>query len=281
MPNNVHNGVSAVALLPADVQAATRTTNDFDISKYVGVGKLVLDAEAQGSGVTNTVKIQASDLAAGAAYSSAAGADLDLLKSTGSKTKLGVKFTQSGARQIKSVTLLLKKTGTIASDKVLTVTIQGHSSTVPDGTPIGTAGTVLANTIDTAYQPVKFTFDTPVTVADSTVYWICIEGNYSASDSNFISWSTETVVSGGTAATYAPSSWTALTTSKPQFTSQQYNFTDVTGGAFSAVGNTAETATLALNLDAVGSGIRAVSTVAGGSSTGALSLILLASEPQT
>ena len=277
----IHDKTDLVGLIPADVRAATYTTADFDISAYIRQGKLILDAEAQGSGITNTVKVQHSPAAAVGAASSAAGdADLPLNKSTGGKTKLAVKFTQTGARQIKHIDVVLKKNGTIASDKTLTLSLQSDSSG-PDGTDLGVAGTVLANSIGASYETVRFTFATPVPVADSTVYWVVITSNYTASDTNYIDWHVTTVVSGGTVSTYAPSSWTAVTTQSAMFTSYQYNFADVPGGAFTAVGNAASLQDLGIDLDSLGPALRAVATVAGGSSTGAYSLVLVAQVNQS
>jgi hypothetical protein len=272
-----HDKTSVVTLLPADVQAATRTTNDFDISAYYGQGKFILDGELQGSGITNIVKIQHSNLAVGASMATVGDADVDLNLSTGGKTKLAATFTQSGVRQVKYVDLILKKTGTIASDKTLTLTIEADSSGDPSGTPLATAGTVLANTVDDGYMTVRFTLTTPLALADATAYWIVLTSNYTASDTNFISWYVTTVASGGTLSRYAPSTWTAVTTQDPLFTIQQFAFADATGGTFTTLANVAAaTHAIGLDLDSLGSHIRAVSTVAGGSSVGAVSLILVA-----
>lgn len=274
-----HSKTTVVELVPADVRATTYTTNDFDVSKYFGQGKVILSAEAQGSGITNTIKLQDSNLSAASTSITTDGdADWALNKSTGGKTKLAVKFTQAGARQVKYVDLQLKKIGTIASDKVLTVTIESDSSG-PDGTPLGTAATVLANSIDDAYQTVRFTFAAPVSLANSTDYWIVITSDYIASDTNYIDWYVTTKTSGGKASAYG-GSWSADALKNPVYTSYQYNFTDITGAAFTAVGNTASCQSLGLELDSVGSAIRTVCTVVGGSSTGAYSVTLIAPTPQ-
>lgn len=250
---------------------------DADVTAYNGWGKCIVDTSAQGSGKTITYTLQTSPAAtAGASMVTTGDADLPLNKSTSGKTTLAAKFTQSGARSIKSIMLRLKKTGTIASDKVLTVTIQGDSSG-PDGSAIGTAGTVLANTIgSSAYEWVTFTFTTPVNVADSTVYWVTLASNYTASDSNYINWHVTTVTSGGTAAVEASASWTAVTTQDPLLQAFQYVFSDTTT-VFSACANAAANQALDLCVDSLGAVVRA-KYVCASSPTGYSSMILLASK---
>lgn len=262
-------------ILPNAVRSATAIGADFDVSSAVGQGLCILDAGAQGSGITLNVKLQESAAAVlGAAYQVAGDADSPLNKSTSGKTKIAASFTQSGAKSVKSVTLQLKKAGTIAADKVLTLTIEADSSG-PSGTPLATAATVLANSIGSAYESVTFTFSTPVDLADATKYWIVLTSNYTASDTNFINWSQKGLASGGNAATYAPSAWTADATNSLLFYAYQYSFSDVASGALAEVGNAAALKTLAVNLDAVKGVVRGVATVAGGTATGDSSLVLV------
>jgi hypothetical protein len=271
----IHDQTTAVGIIPADVRSASYTTNDINVRAYHGQGKLVLDAEAQGSGITNIVKVQQSALASGATTTYAGDTSLGLNTTAGGLTKLGAGWTQSGIRQIKYIDLKLKKTGTIASDKVLTLTINSDESSAPSVTVLTTAATVLANTISSAnYQTVRFTLTTPYELSNSTIYWLTLTSNYSASDVNYINWYVATVSAGGTGATYTPSTWTAVTTQAPLFTLYQYAFADLV--TFSTVGNTASLQSKAIDLDYAGVAVRGVSTVAGGSSTGAYSLTLIA-----
>ena len=155
-------------VLPLAVRGATYRGPDFDMSHYLGPAKAILAAEAQGSGVTLNVKFQASDPAAlGGSYNETGDTDKALNKVTSGKTKIAVQFTQSGARSIKRVALRLKKTGTIASDKLLTLTIETDSSGAPSGTALGTA-TILANSVGATYDWYDFVFTAPVDVANST-----------------------------------------------------------------------------------------------------------------
>jgi hypothetical protein len=270
----VHDQTDAVNIIPNDVTAASATTNDIQVRKYHGQGKLVLDAEAQGSGITNDISVQASALASGVTETRAGDDDLKLNLSTSGSPTLAVKFTQVGARQVKYIDLILKRTGAIANDKVLTLSLRSAGTTTPPLTILATAATVSCLSIDTAYQPVRFTLTTPYLLSDSTAYWISLTSSYTASDTLYVSWHVATVASGGTAATEVANVWTADTTQDPKFKIYQYNFQDVV--TFTQVGNAASLQSKAIDLDSSGTAVRAVSTVAGGSSTGAVSLTLIA-----
>lgn len=264
------------AILPADVRAATATGLPVNVLACDGDALLVLDAEAQGSGITATVKLQSSPpLALGASYRPAtAGTNsIPLRNGAADNVKVAAKFTQSGAGSLKEVVLPLKAIGTISSGDIW-VTIEGDSSG-PDGTAAGTSAKIAASTIDDAYAGVTFTFATPVELADTIVYWIVLQGDYTASASNQIQWRTATVASGGNSAVY-DSAWEAVATNSHEFLANQYVFSDVSGAAFTAVGNTASTQSKVVNLSACGAWVRGIDTVAGGSATGATSLVLLA-----
>ncbi len=261
-------------VLPLAVRGATYRGPDFDMSHYLGPAKAILAAEAQGSGVTLNVKFQASDPAAlGGSYNETGDTDKALNKVTSGKTKIAVQFTQSGARSIKRVALRLKKTGTIASDRLLTLTIETDSSGAPSGTALGTA-TILANSVGATYDWYDFVFTAPVDVANSTVYHLVLTSNYTASDSNFISWQGLAVASGGNAEDYTP--WTDITTLNLLYRIFQYNFADIPGAAFTEVGNAAAFEAIHFPVADAKRIVRAVATVAGGTATGNSSCVMLA-----
>ncbi|NPV05650.1 MAG: hypothetical protein HPY67_13045 [Syntrophaceae bacterium] len=261
-------------VLPLAVRGATYKGPDFDMSHYLGPAKAILAAEAQGSGVTLNVKFQASDPAAlGGSYNETGDTDKALNKVTSGKTKIAVQFTQSGARSIKRVALRLKKTGTIASDRLLTLTIETDSSGAPSGTALGTA-TILANSVGATYDWYDFVFTAPVDVANSTVYHLVLTSNYTASDSNFISWQGLAVASGGNAEDYTP--WTDITTLNLLYRIFQYNFADIPGAAFTEVGNAAAFEAIHFPVADAKRIVRAVATVAGGTATGNSSCVMLA-----
>ena len=261
-------------VLPLAVRGATYGGPDFDMSHYLGPAKAILAAEAQGSGVTLNVKFQASDPAAlGGSYNETGDTDKALNKETSGKTKIAVQFTQSGARSIKRVALRLKKTGTIASDKLLTLTIETDSSGAPSGTALGTA-TILANSVGATYDWYDFVFTAPVDVANSTVYHLVLTSNYTASDTNYISWQGLTVASGGNAEDYT--TWTDITTLNLLYRIFQYSFADISGAAFTEVGNAAAFEAIHFAVGDAKRIVRAVATVAGGTATGNSSCVMLA-----
>lgn len=261
-------------VLPLAVRSATYTGPDFDMSHYLGHAKAILAAEAQGSGITLNVKFQASDPAAlGGNYNEKGDTDKALNKETSGKTKIAVQFTQSGARSIKRVALRLKKTGTIASDKLLTLTIETDSSGKPSDTALGTA-TILANSVGATDDWYDFVFTAPVDVANSTVYHLVLTSNYTASDTNYISWQGLTVASGGNAEDYTP--WADITTLSLLYRIFQYNFADIPGAAFTEVGNAAAFEAIHFPVADAKRIVRAVATVAGGAATGNSSCVMLA-----
>lgn len=274
MIGNADNVITTI--LSNAVRAATVNGPDVNVAEYKGIGQMIIMGAAQGSGITSTVKLQNSDIAArGAAMITAGDADLKLNLATSGKTKQAITFTQSGARSIKTVALKLKNVGTITAGKLLTLTIETDSTGAPDGTPLGTAGTVLCSAVPTAYGYVTFTFAAPVDLTDTGVYWLVLTSDYTASDSNYISWSVLTVASGGTVSGFATPTWTPVTTQKALFYIDEYSFSDVPGAAFTAVGNVAAVEGKLLDLDALKSVVRTVDTVAGGSATGALGVIMI------
>lgn len=261
-------------VLPLAVRGATYGGPDFDMSHYLGPAKAILAAEAQGSGVTLNVKFQASDPAAlGGSYNETGDTDKALNKETSGKTKIAVQFTQSGARSIKRVALRLKKTGTIASDKLLTLTIETDSSGAPSGTALGTA-TILANSVGATYDWYDFVFTAPVDVANSTVYHLVLTSNYTKSDTNYISWQGLTVASGGNAEDYTP--WADIDTLSLLYRVFQYSFADISGAAFTEVGNAAAFEAIHFPVADAKRIVRAVATVAGGTATGNSSCVMLA-----
>lgn len=261
-------------VLPLAVRGATYGGPDFDMSHYLGPAKAILAAEAQGSGVTLNVKFQASDPAAlGGSYNETGDTDKALNKETSGKTKIAVQFTQSGARSIKRVALRLKKTGTIASDKLLTLTIETDSSGAPSGTALGTA-TILANSVGATYDWYDFVFTAPVDVANSTVYHLVLTSNYTKSDTNYISWRGLTVASGGNAEDYTP--WADIDTLSLLYRVFQYSFADISGAAFTEVGNAAAFEAIHFPVADAKRIVRAVATVAGGTATGNSSCVMLA-----
>jgi hypothetical protein len=252
-------------LFPTAAYTATQNSVDMDLAGVQGFAAFILDCAADsGSGTTPsaTFKIQSGTPAAGGTYATAGTNDIPLRNNTNDNIKLAAKWTQSGARSIKYVDLLLKRVGTLAGTDTLTLTIEGNSTADPDGSAIGTAVVLVPSTIGTNYEYVRFTFLNPVTVADATVYWLVLAGGYDVSTSNRICWQTTTVASGGNANVY-DSGWAAVATNSRLFNIYQIAFTDFTNGGFTAVTTAANQEILNLNTDKMGQHLRAVFTLAG------------------
>jgi hypothetical protein len=122
---------------------------------------------------------------------------------------------------------------------------------------------------------VEFTFVTPVALADSTDYFVVLEGDYDVSSSNCISWKTDTVVSGGNFIDFTTAWQSATATKSFWFTNWEYNFTDISGGTFTTVGNVATTEDITLNIDNMKAYIRAILTTNAGANEGATCLTMI------
>lgn len=197
-----------------------------------------------GTGVSMAVKMQESDaVARGSKDDSGATADNDVKLRSAADTaiKLSAKITQAGARQISKVFLKLKRLGTIAAGKVVTVTLETDSVGNPSGTAIHADATasVLCSAIGTAYEWVEFAFTRPVDIADTTVFHIVLTGDYDVSTSLCIILATDTVTSGGDYNIYTTTWGTLSATTKVVGYVEQYNFSDVSGDTFTAVTETA------------------------------------------
>lgn len=216
---------------------ATGGDTDADISQYSREGVFVLSVKnTAGTNPTLTTKLQHSEpLSQGTAYTTVGTNDIPLRYNTNDNIKLSASFTQSGARQIKTVALKLKKVGTITTGKVVFVTIETNNAGDPSGTALGTSANVQTDDISSsAYAWVTFTFAKPVDVSDATVYHVVLAGDFTVSTSNHIVWRTATVASGGNANVY-DSGWAAVSTNSREFFAYEYNFSDVTSGGFTQV----------------------------------------------
>jgi hypothetical protein len=248
--------------------AATGGGVDVDISAYQGRARFIFASlNTAGTLPTHDRKLQSSvPLAQSALNQLSAGATDNQIKTSSSvNTLVGVKFTQSGARQIKSVGLMIKKIGTIAAAQTLTMTIQTNSGGLPSGTAIGTSAALQIDTaVGTSYAWVTFTFANPVDVADSTIYHLVVTASYTASGSNCCVMRSLTAASGGTLMTKTDTTWSNTSTEKVEVYALQYAFADVTGGA-----QTQATAAVVVNesdeldTDAMGPIVRVYDTIGG------------------
>lgn len=233
-------------LTPVSI-TATGGGIDLDVSRLAGEAQIVLTTlNTAGTSPTLACKLQSSTgTARGYEYETQGTVvDNELREGASTGIELALKFTQSGAKSVKRVGLFLKKQGTIAAGKKLTLKIETDSTGDPSGTALGTSGTVDIDTeVSTTAGMVMFTFATPVDLADATVYHLVLSGDYSASASNNVCWRSNTVASGGTFNTSADGTTFAGVTATQSLLAfiEQYTFADITGGGFTTVSTAGNT----------------------------------------
>ena len=256
---------TATSIAVQQLVNATGGTADVDVKDLKGQMAFILNAKSSnGTNPTDTVKLQHSNLADGASQVVVGATENELRDGTDSNIKFAAAFTQSGARQIKKVLIPLKKNGAVASGN-LTLTIEADSSGDPSGTPLGTATFSTDNLPTTGYEYVTFEFATPIEVADATTYHVVLAGAYSVSATVNVTWRSKTVASGGNLS-YFDSGWAQTATEDLEFIVREYNFADVTGGAYTQATSTASMQVINLNIDDLGRYMRAYNTIGGTSS---------------
>lgn len=223
-------GGTAVIDITAAMVSGTITFDGIDISETdtdYGVRNLAPEVNVvyKNSSITN------SDATAGNAFffvpdttnniSLVTGQDTTTGLRTGATTnvKIAQQITVGGSNiTVNRVALLLQKIGTTwdyRNGDTLTVTIETNSAGAPSGTPVtnGTSTTILAYDVsDQSAEMSFFDFSSNVTLTASTVYWIVLQGSYTASSTNYIAWSADSTsggYAGGDSATYNGTTWTA------------------------------------------------------------------------
>jgi len=226
------------AIVP--IQSVTATGGLGDVSVAGGLARTVtLIANAlntAGSSPTLALKIQSSPPLAPGQNNTLVGATDNLLKS-GSTTNvdLGAKFTTGAAVSIKSASLMLKLIGTITGTSTVTLAVYADSSG-PTGSALATVtltiNQLIALGLTSSYSYIPFAFTVPGDLAASTVYWLQLSTNYTASGTNCLSWRTSTSL-GATAnfGTYNATSWTVSSTDAAEFLTYVYTFTDPASSA--------------------------------------------------
>lgn len=259
-------------LLPAlkYADASEGSQPDLELGLYEGKeSQFTLHAVNEaGSSPTLDIKLQEGDRSAGQAYADPSSnvADAKLREGATTNVELAAKFTQSGAADIKKVSLMLKTNGTIAAGKKLTVEIHADSSSVPSGTALVTSATVDIDTeVTSSYTKVTFTFATALALSDATDYWIVLTGDYTASATNNVTWKSESsLTSGGNSASEDGTTWTADADDSRVFDTETIVFTDVSSGAFTQVTDAAAAfQTLTLSVDGMKQHVRPHITITG------------------
>lgn len=265
--------VVGVQVQPVTAITATGGGTDVDISRFTRNGAFGLQSlNTAGTTPTLAAKLQTASLLGVGYTQTSAGTTVNKLRAAATTTnKLAAVFTQSAtAASLKTVTLSLAKIGTITAGTTIQVDIFATAAGVPTGSSLGTSSTILTdNVVATTYTPTVFTFPAPVDVTASTVYAIVLSGSYTASTSNYVSWRSLTVASGGNQATFDATTWTAIATETFEvFVSRQYSaFADVTGGGFTgATTGASALSPVYLYLDDLSQFVRIYYTIGGTSS---------------
>lgn len=157
--------------------------------------------------------------------------------------KVGFVVTQDSARTINSVTLKLRKTGTVTGTNSVTLSIFSDSA---NGDPsdilvhADAVDSVKISSIAATWGWVTFTFDRPVDLAAATDYHYILTGTYTISTSNYVLVYLETVASGGDVEYEgAAQDWTQVTTSDIVGKILRYNFSNITTAVFDTATHTA------------------------------------------
>jgi hypothetical protein len=268
---SLHAATTITLLTPVSI-TATGGGQDADVSRLNGPVRVTLAAlNTAGTAPTLACKLQTSAATTrGLEYSTVGTTDNKLRSGASTNTKMALKFTQSGIAQVKRVGLYMKYNGTITPGQIVTLAIQSDSAGSPSNTAIGTSNNVVTDNIATSAGWVVFTFPNPVDLADATVYHLVLSGNYTASASNYITWYSTTVASGGTVETSTDGTTWAAATSTEKFMTyvDQYSFSDLTGGGYTTLTTAGNTTvqTLEFNGGNLPQFMRLYSTIGGSAS---------------
>mgnify|MGYP001578078452 CR=1 FL=1 len=135
------------------------------------------------------------------------------IRDTAARTQISQGFKSATSSTVTKVRLWLKKTGTPAGTDTVTLVIQTDSSGVPSGTPVtnGTATAVdCSDTLTTSYAWVTFTFATNPTLTAGTQYHLVLQGAFTISDVNYVSWGADNydiIYANGSMSVYDGTTW--------------------------------------------------------------------------
>ena len=250
-------------LLPLAKISASANLGDFDTSVLSGFADFELTAKNDaGTNPTLDLKLQHSDpLARGYSYLTEGETETKLKTSASTNVKIAATFTQSGAASIKKVALKLKKIGTLAAGKKVTVEVFDDSTGAP-GNSLGSTTIDIDSEITTSFSTVTATFATPIDVAKATTYHVVLSADYTASSTNCVVVRSRDVASNGTLQTFDGTNWTSDTTEIVEISVEQFVFSDITGAAFTQVtGYSRQTKTFCA--EAIKRHIRPVATIGG------------------
>lgn len=225
------------ALLALAKVSASASLGDFDSASLSGFADFELTAKNDaGTNPTLDLKLQHSDpVARGYSYLTEGETETKLKTGASTNVKVAATFTQTGAASIKRVALKLKKIGTLAAGKKVTVEICADNAGAP-GTALGSTTIDIDSEIAASFGTVTATFATPIDVANATVYHVVLSADYTASGTNCVVVRSRDVASAGTLQTFnGTDTWTPDTTESVEVSVEQFVFSDITGAAFTQV----------------------------------------------
>ena len=246
--------------------AATANLSDLDLASVgiQGFSDFELTAlNTAGTTPTLDVKLQHSDpQSRGYSYLTAGTTETKLKTGAATLVQLAATFTQSGAASVKAIGLKLKKIGTLAAGKLVTISVCADNSGAP-GTVLGSATIGIDTLIGTAFSTVVVTLAKSINLANATVYHVTLSADYTASATNCVVLRSKTVASGGTQQTFDGTTWTAVTTEKVEVFTEQFVFADIAGAAFTQVTTGAARQKITLNAESLKRIIRPVAVIDG------------------
>jgi len=160
--------------------------------------------------VTQFLQSNFYDEAVTASSLTASDTDNPIDAASGAVTRVAQSFTVSTMQSITRVALYLKKNAGTTTE--LTVRIETDNSGVPSGTLVAsTATSTIAAFSTTTYRFKYATFSTSVVLSPSVTYWIVLQHTTEGTGDSQYYWGSDNggTYTGGTAATYASSSWAA------------------------------------------------------------------------
>ena len=275
--NTIGEELKVVEMFANKARTTTVGTYFSSVADRAGLESAVLTLQSAkstaGTGVSLTVTTEESDAVVRGTNNNGTGAESTsnvLRSATDTNIKFAAKVTQSGTRQIDSVSLRIKQLGTITVGKKMTVTLETDSTGDPSGTLVHEDATVdlVVDNVASTFAFVKFTFPRPINIADTTVYHIVLVADYDVSATDNIQWATSTVSSGGDFNIFATSWAGVVATTLAVSFNEEFNFSAVTGGAFTVVDELADSfQNVSLKLEGVKKNVAFKAVVAGASAS--------------
>jgi hypothetical protein len=210
------------------------------------------------------------------------------LRVDSTQMRIAEQILQLGARQLSSITIKLKKVGTITSGKKVWLQIETDNTGAPSMTLVhaDAVDSIIVDSIGTSdYAWKTFSFLRPVDLADSGVYHIVLRCNYAVSSSNYIKVYGERTVTGGGIETLdstgAAKNWYDSAAVDLVGWNLQYNFANFASDSFTVVTESADVfSTLDINLRPRKQYLRAKASIVGTSASFVSCGTLILGEPK-